>query len=173
MKRFKLIVTFIVSILIVIITIKAINYLPLIIQKDTMRRYESIEEVKERLGIKDLLIPTYYPQDLIWPPSEIFAQGRPFMAVTMEFRNSRSGRTDLVISQSSSERFKVGKLNIKKSLDSVVYSFKGRKILVVTGFCENGDTCTRASWVEGRYRITVTGRLDPPQLSKIVESMIH
>lgn len=62
MKSFKLISGLLISIIVVIVTVKVINYIPYLIQKDSMRRYNSIEEVKKNLKIKDLYTPTFFPR---------------------------------------------------------------------------------------------------------------
>lgn len=174
MKKLKLISGLIISIVMIVVTIKIINYLPLLIQKDSMRRYNTIEEVEKRLGVKDLFIPAFFPEELRWPPSEILAQGRPFLAIIMEFKNSKDGSTDLVICQSTSKRFSYeGNIKIKKTRDSINYTFKGRNISILTGPCENAETCTKAIWDEGKYRVIVSARFEPPLLSRIIESMIH
>lgn len=174
MKNFKLISGLIISIVMIIVTIKVINYLPLLIQTDSMRRYNTIEEVKKRLGVKALFIPTFFPEELRWPPSEILAQGKPFLAIIMEFKNSKDGSTDLVICQSTSKRFSYeGNIKIKKIRDSINYTFNGRNISILTGSCENSETCTKASWDDGKYRVIVSARFEPPLLLRIIESMIH
>ncbi len=174
MRNFKSFASFILSILLIIVAMKAINYLPLLIQKDSMKHYRSIEELKKGLDIKDIFIPAFFPEELSWPPSEVLGQGRPFLAIIMEFRSRKDNTTALVICQSTSKKFRYDdKLKIKHVRDNVNYSFKGRGISITTGSCENGETCTGASWNEGRYWITVRARFEPPRTLKIVESMIH
>lgn len=174
MKSFKLISGLLISIIVVIVTVKVINYIPYLIQKDSMRRYNSIEEVKKNLKIKDLYTPTFFPEGLVWPPSNILAQGEPFLTVILEFNNSKNSSTDLIICQSASEKFKYNeKIRIKNMIDRINYSFKGRNISILTFSCEDGIICTNASWKEDKYTITVIARFEPPQLLKIIESMIH
>lgn len=174
MKRLNIIFGFFVSIIAIIFIVKILNYIPLLIQKDSMRRYNSIEEVKKRLDIRDIYIPSFFPEEILWPPSVILGQGKPYLAIIMEFKNSKSGETALVICQSASEKFKYdGGIRINNIMDRINYPFKGRNISILTGSCENGNVCTIASWKEEKYIITVTSRFEPPQLLKIVESMIH
>jgi len=172
--RIRIFFGFLLTILMILITIKFINYLPLIIREDTMRQYHDIEEVRKRLNIKEIHIPVYFPQDLMWPPSEIYAQGRPYPAIIMVFKNSKKERIDLIVSQGRAEGFDYeGKLKIKMVRDRIRYSFKGRDIMLITGSCDDQDICTKASWTEGGDRITIIARLDPPMLIKIAESMIR
>lgn len=164
---------FILTVLIIITVLKIINYFPMVIQKDTMRKYRSIEEVKSNLNITEILIPSYFPQDFVWPPSEIFAQKKPFTVVVMEFKRAKNKDVALIISQSDSTSFEPNKkISINEVKEKVSYSVKGRNILLEAGICKNEEFCTKVSWDEGPYRINVTAKVSPPELLKIVESMI-
>lgn len=165
---------FVLTVAILIAALKILNYLPMMIQKDIMRRYHSIEEVRSKLNIKEIPIPSYFPQSLVWPPSEIFAQNKPFTAVVMEFNNSSKAEVALVISHASSKNFKADeKIKIIQIKDRVNYPVKGRNVLLETGVCKDEEPCSRIAWDEGQYRITVTAKSSPPELLKIAESMIR
>jgi len=165
---------FSIAIVILVATLKVMNYLPMVIQPDSIRRYGSIEEVKSRLNIKDVYVPSYFPQGLIWPPSEILAQNKPFTAVTMEFKNAEKKGIALIISQSASANFKPDeKIRIQRLKEKVGYPLRGRDMVLEAGVCENEQPCSRIIWREGRYTITVSAKAEPPELMKIVESMIH
>jgi len=110
-KKFLNFFYFVLTVAILIAALKIFNYLPMMIQKDTMRRYHSIEDVKSNLNIREILIPYYFPQSLVWPPSEIFAQKKPFTAVVMEFNNSSKAEVALVISHAYSKNFKADEKN--------------------------------------------------------------
>jgi hypothetical protein len=69
---------------------KIANYLPMALQKDTMRKYKSIKEVKSKLNIRDVYIPSYFPQ-ILWPPSTILAQDKPFVAIILEVNRTEKG----------------------------------------------------------------------------------
>lgn len=165
---------FVLTVAILIAALKIFNYLPMMIQKDTMRRYNSIEEVKSKLNIKGIPIPSYFPQSLVWPPSEIFAQNRPFTAVVMEFNNSSKAEVALVISQAPSKNFRADeKIKIVRIKDRVNYPLKGRNVLLEAGVCKNEEPCSRISWDEDKHTITVTAKTSLPELLKIAESMIR
>jgi hypothetical protein len=173
-NRIRNFIFFAIVIAFLVVTLKVMNSLPKAIQPDSMRRYQSIEQVRSRLNIKDVYVPSYFPQGLIWPPSEILAQNKPFTAVIMEFKNAEKKDTALIISQSVSANFKPDeKIRMQRLKEKVGYPLRGRDMILEAGVCSNEEPCSRITWLEGRYTITVTAKSDPPELIKIAESMIH
>jgi hypothetical protein len=154
--------------------LKLFNWLPLAVQKDAMRKYASIEEVRSALGIKDLYVPSYFPQSLTWPPSDIMAQGRPFTAVLMEFNRVGGEDIALIISQAASRSFDPTlKIKLSQVREKVAYDLKGREAVLEVGVCEGGGPCSRVSWEEGRYTIRVVMKSPPFELLKMAQSMLH
>lgn len=165
---------FVLTIVILIAALKIANYIPVALQKDTIRRYHSIEDVKSNLNIREILIPSYFPQNFVWPPSGIFAQKKPFAAVVMEFKHAQNGDIALVISQADSKNFKADeKIKIVQIKEKISYPLKGMTVVLEAGVCKNEEPCSRITWDKGRYRITVTARTSPPELLKIAGSMIR
>lgn len=173
-KRVRGLFYFVIAIVTLVATLKVMNYLPTLIQPDSMRRYRSIEEVRAKLNIKDVYVPSYFPQGLIWPPSEILAQNKPFTAVIMEFNNAEKRDIALIIIQSASANFKPDeKIKMQRLKERVSYLLKGRDMILEAGVCANEQPCSRMTWSEGRYTIAVSAKAEPPDLMKIVESMLH
>ncbi len=165
---------FVLTVAMLIATLKIFNYIPIMLQKDTMRRYHSIEDVKSNLNIREILIPSYFPQDFIWPPSKILAQKKPFASVVMEFRHARSGNIALIISQADSKDFKADeKIKIVQIKEKISYPLKGRTVELEVGMCKDEEPCSRIAWDEGKRRITITTKTSSPELLKIAESMIR
>lgn len=175
LKKFFSFFYFIVTIAILIAALKIINWLPMTFQEETMRRYSSIEEVRSKLNIRDIFVPSYFPQNLTWPPSEILAQTKPFIAIVMEFRDVEKGDTALIITQASSDKDFVPdkKIRILQVKERVAYSLKGRDAKLEVGVCKDDLPCSQISWKEGRYRINTKMKSTPHELIKIVDSMIH
>ena len=164
---------FVITIVILIGALKIANYLPMALQKDTMRKYKSIEEVKSKLNINDVYVPSYFPQNLVWPPSIVLAQDKPFVAIILEFNHAEKGDIALVISQSTSATFAPDeKIKILRINERVGYPFKGRNMTLEAGVCKEEEPCSRIVWDEGRYRINITARSTSPALMQIAESMI-
>lgn len=157
-----------------IVALKLLNWLPLALDRDVMRRYESIDEVRESVNIEKVYVPLYFPQRLTWPPSEIVAQGKPYPAIVMEFNDVERGTTTLIISQTTSPNFKADdKIPFTTIKESADYTLKEREAHLEVGTCEGGGPCSRISWKEGGYRIVIVMRSEPFELIKIAESMLR
>lgn len=173
-KNILSLLSFAAAIAVLIAGIKIFNWIPLRVERDLMKRYGSIEEVRTELNVREILVPSYFPQDLNWPPSTILAQGKPFPAVIMEFGQSGNRETVLVIAQSVSENFlSDGRIKIVQLKEKVKYPLKGRDAVLEVGFGRKGEPCSRISWKEGRYRVTVTAKSTPLELIKVAESMLR
>jgi hypothetical protein len=163
---------FALTVIIVIAGLKFLSWVPGIFQRDTIREYESIASVSDRLGIKDIYTPSYFPQSIKWPPSEVIAQKKPFAAVIMGFKNKDNGEKILVIHQSSSDKFipeeGIGFDDIK---EMVVHTLDGKRAIIEVGSCRDGKACSSISWHEGEYNIKIMMKSRPLELLKIAESM--
>ena len=167
-------VYFAVTIAILIGVLKVTNWLPTVLQEGIVRTYGSIEEVKSRLRVREIYIPSYFPQKFTWPPSRIVAQSRPFLAVVMEFRNVETGETALIITQATDRTFTSDKkLVISHIRERVNYSLSGRPSLLEVGVCKDDMPCSRISWDEGNTVIRVEIKSSPLELIRIAESMVH
>lgn len=162
---------------ILIIALKTLNWFPLIAQKDLMRRYGDFEEMRTALGIRQVFVPSYFPEDFRWPPTGILAQGKPYPAVIMEFERSGEGKTrevGMMIYQAAEDGFSPGgTLVISRIREQATYPLKGRPAILEVGSGVNGEPCSRISWREKDVRITVLARLTPFELMKVAESMLR
>ncbi len=167
-------VSFGIGILILVGATMAVNRVPVTVQGDLLKEYDSIDAVNAGLPSLPIYAPSYFPEDLRWPPSRVLAQGQPFPAVLMEFEATRSGRPVLVICQSAGGAFPPGdKLRLAKVKERTAYRLKGRDASLEVGTCGDGARCSRIAWTEGAYRIDVTGRSAPLDLIRVAESMIR
>ncbi len=171
--RIRRYVYFALTIAAVIILLKTLNWLPLVLQQGTLRTYDSVETVRAKLNIRALRVPTYFPQSVMWPPSEIWAQTKPYVATLMVFRRAGAIGPILVISQAASDRPALDeRIKILQVKESVPYDLKGRKALLKVGVCEQNEVCSRISWNEGNCVITATMKSSPFELIKIAESLV-
>ena len=158
----------------VIIVLLTLNWLPTALQQDTMRRYDSVEEVRAKLNIREIYVPSYFPQSILWPPSEILAQTRPYFAILMVFRDTEKREVALIVSQAASAAFSENTLiTFAKITRTIPYDLKGRKALLVVGMGKNDEPCSRISWTESKERIVLTMKSPPFELIRIAESMIY
>ncbi len=163
---------FAAAVAILVALLKVTNWLPTVLQEGSMKKYHSIDEVQTKLKIKDIYVPSYIPQNVVWPPSAIMAQSRPFPAVLLEFSHAKTGDVDLVISQVSDKgSLPERRLSLTQVTEKTSYPLKGRNAFLEVGLCKNDVPCSRISWHEGTYTITVAMRSAPFELLKIAESM--
>jgi hypothetical protein len=173
-KKIPAFFSFALMIGILIIALKVMNWLPLAMQKETIRRYASVEEVRAALGMKEIYVPSYFPQQITWPPATILAQGRPFSAIVMEFTRADKRNVALVISQSEGGALNVeNPIKITTVTENVRYAIKGRDASLTVGTCGIDEPCSGITWNEGKYTMTVLMMSTPFELTKIVESMIR
>lgn len=162
---------------ILVIALMALNWFPLIAQKDLMRRYGDFEEMRTALGIRQVFVPSYFPEDFRWPPTGILAQGKPYPAVIMEFERSGEGKArevGMMIYQAAEDGFSPGgTLVVSRIRERATYSLRGRPAILEVGTGVKGEPCSRISWREKEVRITVLARLTPFELMKVAESMLR
>ncbi len=171
--RIRRYVYFTLTIIAVLTVLKTLNWLPLVLQQGTLRTYDSVEAVRAKLNIRDIRVPTYFPQSVTWPPSEIWAQTKPYVATLMVFRRAGTIEPALVISQTASDRPALDdRIRILQVKESVSYDLKGRNALLKVGTCEQNDVCSRISWNEGNCMMTVTMKSSPFELIKIAQSLV-
>ena len=144
---------------ILVIALKALNWLPLVAERDLMRRYGDFEEMRTSLGIQEVFVPSYFPEDFRWPPTGIIAQGKPYPAVIMEFGRSgegKAGEVGMMIYQAAKGGFSPGgPLELSRVRERASFSLRGRTATLEVGSDENGEPCSRISWREKDVRITV------------------
>lgn len=173
-KKIPAFFSFALMIGLLIIALTIVNWLPLAMQKETIRQYASVEEVRAALGMKEIYVPSYFPQQITWPPATILAQSRPFSAIVMEFTRADKRNIALVISQSEGGVLNVeNPIKITNVTENVRYAIKGRDAALTVGTCGNDEPCSGITWNEGKYTMTVLMKSAPFELTKIAESMIR
>lgn len=172
-RLFGLII-FIMAIAALIVSLKVLNWTPSLLQEGLPRTYFSIEEVRSKLHIRNIYIPSYYPQGLHWPPARITAQSKPYTMLLMEFTRQEDDRVSLAISQTLLPHPppKVS-IEIIHMNEQVNFPFKGRNALFEVGLCRNNEQCCRISWSEPPYHIAVVMLAPPSEIVKIAESMVY
>lgn len=166
--------SFAISVLIIIGALKLLNWIPLAVQTEELRKFSTIEEVKSSLKLPNIYIPAYFPEQISWPPAAIFAQKKPFVLVIMHFMHTGTKDAVLSIYQADAK----AKFNppydsrmLYRKKESTVF-IKNRKGTLVTAVCRGNEDCNRLSWRHEQFRITLHSDFQPEHLLKIAESMI-
>lgn len=173
LKHLHMGAAFFATILAVILVLKLLNWLPSALQDEGIKKYSSIDDVRTALKIPRVFMPAYFPEYIMWPPAEIFAQRRPFHLVMMHFTHLDSRSFALSISQADSRAgFEPqSKSDILYVRNESRVNIKGRTGTLVTAVCSGRQRCNRLFWDEGIYRITLIADDTPEQLIRMAESI--
>jgi hypothetical protein len=167
---------FVITILLVTVILTVLNWIPSLMQKQTMKRFSSIDSAKKELRIHRLFLPTYIPEDLylVWPPAEIYAQEVPFSAFIMHLRYRDSRDIGLVIQQADANApYHIDPLiKIKTTTPGSQISIKGRKAVLVPAVCDGNVPCNEVSWDEGGTIITLICKCSTQDIVKIASSTL-
>jgi hypothetical protein len=110
----------------------------------------------------------------MWPPSEILAQGKPYPAVLMIFKDVKTKAIALVISQGTADAFSANTLiPFVQVTRKVPFDLKTRKAILEVGSCKDDEPCSRLSWSENNFRTVITMKSPPFELIRIAESMLE
>ena len=162
-----------VMVFVIVSALVVANWLPGTIDNTLMRQYPDIDEVRQKLRMRTVFVPSYFPETMSWPPSKVLAQARPYEAVVIEFVGSESGELLLVISQSTSGAFMpFERLRMEEVAERSIHEFKGRSAELSAGTCTGGLRCSMISWIEDTYHIKVIMRGGPFELITMAESMV-
>jgi hypothetical protein len=171
-KKMIGIISFLITVAVFVGILKVMNWLPMMMDQNTVREYPSVEAVSSSLGISDIYVPSYFPEQLGWPPAEILAQKKPFEAVVMEFMQSGGDETALVIIQAERPEFaQNAKLRLLDINENIPYTIGSKTALLEAGTCRDGSPCSRMSWEEDGRHISLTMKSKPIELIRIAESM--
>lgn len=166
-------VVFAVMVAIVLGALRLLSWIPEAVRDGTLQRFDTIEEAKAHLKIRRLYLPAFYPQNVRWPPLLIGGQTAPYPAMITEFSAKDRDGVFLVITQTTRPHQPLReRITLASLREQVRYPFKGRIALLEVGTCAGGDACSRFSWTEGAFDISLTMKSSPMELVAMAESMI-
>lgn len=161
---------------VVLAVVALLDLVPSMVDSGNMRRFKSIEALKSASGPREVLVPSFFPEGIAWPPALVLGQREPFSASILGFDGDFDGRRGthvLVISQSSSASFSPGSMAAFEEIrQSVSTSVEGRDTLLETGLCRGGEQCSRLTWSEGGQRVELFMQATSLELIRIAESML-
>ena len=172
--QLKKFLVFGVMVAIVVIVLSLLNWLPVAVLRGGVKKYRTIEDVRTDLNMNKIYLPSYFPQYLVWPPSEIYARRRPVRMVLMHFTNYE--KKDIVLSIRQAEsgdpdplKSRIEPVKIKRQ-DTILV--KGRKGKVSLALCRGGEPCNSITWQEDGYTLEIVAKDSVRELQKIAESMV-
>jgi hypothetical protein len=173
LKQLRRAFSFLITIAVVLLVLKLLNWVPSAFQDEGLRKYRSVDDAQVALKIPRIYMPAYFPEYIQWPPAEIFAQRRPFPLIIMHFthRDSKSYALSLFQVDSRTGYEPEYKSNILYVRQERPVDIRGRVGTLVMAVCTGRVQCNRISWQEGTYRITLVADDTPQQLIKMAESI--
>jgi hypothetical protein len=173
MRTFGGMAVFAVMIVILIGILQLVNWVPSAIQEGAYRRYRSVDEVRSHLKIDPIYQPVYYPRSVRWPPSLVAAQTRPYPAVIMEFLYRDREETVLTITQTAIPHAPLAeKLLLRSVRARTSFQLKGRPAMLESGLCRNDESCSRLTWDDGAFHLSLVMMESPVELVRMAESMV-
>lgn len=154
--------------------LKLLNWVPTAVSREGTKRFSSIDDAREMLGLRKIGLPAYFPQQLQWPPAEVFARKRPYEWVMMHFVDRDTKEVVLSIGQGDSADPSPIRSRIEPSAvtgrDSLL--LKGRRADLLLATCPDGEACNVLSWKDGDRAFSVISRGRIKELVMVCESMI-
>ena len=152
-------------------TLWILNAVPLLLKQEGFRSLKNIGETQAYLGTR-LSLPRYFSPGLVWPPSAILAQRKPFPAYVVRFKKRGEDGVSLVLSMSP-VRHPLSGFHIEPAmgLRRMRVKLTDQSAELVIGRLRSGERCCLLSWVQAAKRWTLSGVLPPSEILKMAESM--
>ncbi len=164
--------SFAAILLVLLAALKLLNWAPTVLDPGGLREYPNVPAVRAALQVQDLLVPSYFPEQVRWPPRRILAQSKPYPAMAVTYDGTHQEETVLHTTQAASAEFAPETGIAPTTLrETVPYDLNGREAILEVGVCSNGAPCSRLTWQQDRYWIKVEMVSSPFELIKIAQSM--
>lgn len=153
---------FLASVLLLAGLLRLLGYLPELLDSGTLRRFGSLQSARGGLGSSTLL-PSYFPEHLAWPATEVLGGRRPHVTLVLHFADRGTGELDLALSQGEPGAILLPtRLEPARVLATEELELRGTVALVETAVCADGRPCNRVRGsVDGRpFELVSRGPLD-------------
>jgi hypothetical protein len=171
----KIVLSITILMCVVLISLYVLKKVPAYIQKSEQKSYSTVEEAEYSLGFR-ILLPSYFPDYLIWPPKEIRVVRKPSLIITLVFTSQGDGKPSLVIHEiiSNTDESKgagVDSMEPNGDSEEIQVSVGGAKGTLELGVVEKGSRWTQLSWRQGDRKIVLTSNGSVEDLLKIARSI--
>lgn len=157
----------------VVISLYLLKKLPSFIQESEEKFYSNIEEAEYALGLR-IFLPSYFPEYLIWPPSEIKVVRKPSILVSVVFLSRSPSSPSLVIHQivsNKSKKMELDFLKPKRPLQETQVSVGGAKGTLIVGVGEDRKRWAYLGWKAGDRTMVLIANCSVEDLLKIARSV--
>ncbi len=164
--------SFAAIVLVLLAALKLLNWAPTALDPGGMREYPSLSAATAALQVEDLLVPSYFPEQVRWPPRSILAQSKPYPVLAVAYAGTRRDGVVLHTTQAASAEFALeSSIALTTVREIVPYDLNGRQATLAVGLCSDGEPCSRLTWQQGRYWMKIEMVSSPFELIRIAESM--
>jgi len=172
MKNARFVILFLLAALVLAGILRLASALPSIFDSGTTRRYASLEAALDITKLHGAAFPSFFPDHLLWPPSEIFAGTRPEPSLLVHVADKNTGEYHLAISQAWGVPPLPSRIEPRRAIHVSRQDINGTISELTLGVCENQETCNRLRWKAGPLSYEISGRLPEAELLRIARSMV-
>lgn len=156
-----------------VLALKVAGWLPLALETGTVRTYKTVEAARTAVKPKRFFMPSYFPQYLSWPASEVLAGKKPGQVFITHFSRRDTGEIVLAVSQSMGQPPTVrSRIEPVRVVKEELAEVKGRELALLSAVCGDGLPCNKVLWREDGYEVSVIVRDSMDEALKIAKSML-
>ncbi len=168
--KIALSITFVMGM--IVASLYLLKMVPSYLQESEEKSYNNIEEAEYTLGLR-VFLPSYFPEYLIWPPSEIKVVRKPSLTISLVFLSRSHRNPSLVLHQifPSINEVESSLTELKKPLQETKVSVGGVNGTLIIGMGEDGKRWTQLSWKAADRRMVLIANFSVEDLLKIARSI--
>ena len=173
MPRAARLPAFAAIILMLLGALRVLNWIPHLIEERSLRRWPSLENAQRALDLPPVKLPTFFPDSLQFPASEVWAGTEPAPSILMHFGLTDRDRLGLAILWTTDDSAPLlPRIAPTRILQERTIDLEGRPAFLELAACADGRPCNRLRWSQSELSITLVGALPEKQLIRIGHSML-
>jgi hypothetical protein len=163
--------TFVVMAGILAVALHTLNWVPELFRPGLAKAYPDIETAGSALGIRNIPVPTYFPENITWPPSTVVAQSYPYPAILLQFTAHETSDDIMVITRTPEGKRPLLKTAVDDIVEQSRADLNGNSAALVTGTCRQERPCSLITWSDAGQQTSVLLYERPFELIKIAQSI--
>jgi len=173
-EMWKIILSITLVMCTIVISLYLLKKVPSYIQETEEKFYSTVEESEYALGLR-IFLPSYFPEYLIWPPSEIKVVRKPYLTISLVFLSRSHSSPSLVIHQiisdNKNKEVDLDFMEPKRPFQRTQVLVGGAKGTLIVGVGEDGKRWAQLSWRTVDRKIVVIANCSVEDLLKIARSI--
>lgn len=174
-EMLKIVFSIAVVMLWITISLYLLKKVPSYLKESGEKFYSTVEEAEYSLGL-EIPLPSYFPDYLIWPPSEIKVVRNSNITISIAFLSRSSSGPTLLINQivqdmHANEDATPGVMIPEKPFKETRVSVNGAEASLIVGVREDGKYWKQLSWQAVDRMMVLRGSIAIEDLMKIARSI--